>query len=50
MTNDEFRELVKKMRSAQKEYFRTRSRSLLIVAKELEKQVDLHLASDIEQG
>jgi transcriptional regulator with XRE-family HTH domain len=48
--SDEFRELVKKMRSAQKEYFRTRSRLLLGVAKELEKRVDLHLASGIDQG
>jgi transcriptional regulator with XRE-family HTH domain len=48
--SDEFRELVKKMRSAQKEYFRTRSRLLLGVAKELEKRVDLHLASGADQG
>jgi transcriptional regulator with XRE-family HTH domain len=48
--NDDFRELVKKMRSAQKEYFKTRGRFVLGVAKGLEKQVDLYLASKTEQG
>ena len=50
MTNDEFRELVKRMRLSQKEYFRTRDRLVLSLAKELEKQVDLYVAADAEQG
>jgi hypothetical protein len=39
-TETEFRDLVRKMRLAQKEYFRTRSQVVLGTAKELEKQVD----------
>ena len=50
MTSDEFRELLKRMRSLQKEYFRTRDRLVLGQAKELEKQVDLYLAAEAEQG
>jgi hypothetical protein len=46
MTSESFRDLVRKMRSAQKEYFKTRSRLALGAAMELEKQVDLELASE----
>lgn len=38
-----FIELVGRMRTAQKEYFSTRSRSALIKSKELERKVDLML-------
>lgn len=38
--NKPFFDLVSKMRQAQKEYFRTRSASVLNEAKRLEKQVD----------
>jgi hypothetical protein len=44
MSNDDFRDLVKRMRAAQKEYFRTRSQLVLSEAKGLERQVDLQLA------
>lgn len=36
----EFYSLVKEMRKAQKEYFRTRSKDSLMKSKALEKQVD----------
>lgn len=36
----DFIELVKKMRDAQKEYFRTRDKVVLAESKKLEKQVD----------
>mgnify|MGYP000949209578 CR=1 FL=1 len=36
----EFLELFKKMRDKQKEYFRTRSKEVLVEAKQLEKEVD----------
>jgi hypothetical protein len=49
MTETDFRELVKKMRLAQKEYFRTRSQVVLGTAKELEKQVDRCLDQHIEE-
>jgi hypothetical protein len=39
-TMKEFIELVREMRNAQKEYFKTRSRDLLSKSKQLEKQVD----------
>lgn len=38
-----FARLVSEMRTAQKEYFRTRSRSALDACKQLEKQVDAAL-------
>lgn len=38
---EQFMELVKKMRSAQKEYFRTRSKDVLLQSKQLEKEVDM---------
>lgn len=43
-TLTEFRDLVEKMRHAQKEYFRTTSPAALSQAKSLEKQVDRELA------
>lgn len=44
-----FLELVSCMRTAQKEYFSTRSRSALIQSKELERKVDLRLLDFAEQ-
>jgi hypothetical protein len=41
----EFIELVRQMRSAQKEYFRTRSKDVLNRSKELERKVDAELQS-----
>lgn len=43
MNESEFRELVAEMRSAQKTYFRTRSRDALERSKQLEGAVDLAL-------
>ena len=40
MTSAEFNSLVREMRKAQKEYFRTRSKESLMKSKTLEKQVD----------
>jgi hypothetical protein len=40
MKAEEFYALVAKMRHAQKEYFKTRSRDWLTESKQLEKQVD----------
>lgn len=42
----DFTELVKKMRNAQKDYFKYRRKETLIEAKRLEKQVDDLLAGD----
>lgn len=44
-----FLELVSRMRTAQKEYFSTRSRAALIQSKELERKVDLMLLDFAEQ-
>ena len=44
-----FLEYVGRMRTAQKEYFSTRSRSALIQSKELERKVDLRLLDFAEQ-
>lgn len=41
----EFMQLVRDMRNAQKEYFRTRSKDLLNRSKELERMVDAELQS-----
>lgn len=41
----EFIELVREMRNAQKEYFRTRSKDWLNRSKELEREVDAQLQS-----
>lgn len=40
---NEFEKLVYEMRSAQKEYFRTRSKDVLQKSKQLEKRVDEYL-------
>ena len=40
MNSEEFRRLVTEMRHAQKEYFRTRSKQVLVMSKELERRVD----------
>lgn len=45
MTTGEFADLVKKMRDAQKEYFKIRSSDFLRRSKDLEKQVDDVLSS-----
>lgn len=41
---EKFAQLVKDMRDAQKEYFRTRSHSSLMLSKSLEKRVDHEIA------
>ena len=41
----EFIELVREMRNAQKEYFKTRSKDVLNRSKELERKVDTELQS-----
>ena len=46
MTENEFRELVRKMREAQQNYFRTRHKGYLDQSRSLEKQVDAELSSD----
>ena len=45
----DFEELVSRMRDAQKMYFRTRGMDVLKQSKELEKQVDAHIRSIMEQ-
>lgn len=44
MTTIEFVDKVRTMRDAQKEYFKTRSRSVLEKCKQLEREVDDELA------
>ena len=44
-TMKEFIELVREMRNAQKEYFKTRSKDVLNRSKELERKVDNYLQS-----
>ncbi len=46
MTDKEFRDLVRRMRAAQKDYFRTRHKSYLDYSRRLEKQVDAELRND----
>ena len=46
MPNNQFRDLVREMRDAQREYFRTRSHFVLQRSKELEKRVDEELKAD----
>lgn len=43
MTPTQFYDLVRRMRTAQREYFRTRSREILAQSKALEAQVDKEL-------
>ena len=49
MTVGEFAELVEKMREAQKEYFRKRTREMLRISKQYEKQVDEQLKARRER-
>lgn len=49
MTAREFAELVKRMREAQRTYFRTRAASVLEESKRLEREVDA-VVSDILSG
>ena len=44
--DDNFRDLVRRMRDAQREYFKTRSHSSLERAKALEREVDKELRND----
>lgn len=46
MPNNQFRDLVRDMRAAQREYFKTRSHFALQRSKELERQVDAELKAD----
>ena len=46
MPNNQFRDLVRRMREAQREYFKTRSHFVLQRSKELERQVDAELRAD----
>ena len=48
MNDKEFRDLVARMRQAQKDYFRTRDREALSRSKELEKLVDIELTNKVE--
>ena len=50
VSTPDFRELVKRMREAQKRYFRTRSASSLDEAKACEKLVDEALREDVQGG
>ena len=43
MTDKDFRELVRRMREAQQNYFRTRHKTYLDYSRSLEKQVDAEL-------
>lgn len=49
MTVGEFAELVEKMREAQKEYFKKRTRETLRISKQYEKQVDEQLKARRER-
>ena len=44
---NEFIELVREMRNAQIEYFKTRDKSVLLKSKELERKVDAFLAQRV---
>lgn len=46
MTDKDFRELVRRMREAQQNYFRTRHKTYLDYSRSLEKQVDAELRDD----
>ena len=46
--DDKFRALVRRMREAQREYFRTRNSGWLKLSKDLEKQVDDALGGEPE--
>ena len=44
---NEFIELVRQMREAQKEYFRTRDKNVLQRSKELERKVDTYISQRV---
>lgn len=44
---NKFIELVREMRNAQKEYFKTRDKSALLKSKELERKVDSFLTQQV---
>ena len=44
---NEFIELVREMRNAQIEYFKTRDKNVLLKSKELERKVDSFLAQQV---
>ena len=46
MDDKDFRELVRRMREAQQNYFRTRHKGYLDYSRSLEKQVDAELMND----
>ena len=46
MTPAEFRDLARRMRAAQREYFRTRDRVVLDESKRLEREMDAELERD----
>ena len=46
MPVNQFRDLVRDMRAAQREYFKTRSHFVLQRSKQLERQVDAELKAD----
>jgi hypothetical protein len=46
MTQQEFNELVRKMRFNQKQFFKTRSQTYLRKSQELERQVDSYLKNN----
>lgn len=48
MSDHQFRDLVRKMRQAQKEYFRTRNSGWLRLSKDLERKVDDALGGEPE--
>jgi len=49
MSAEEFKELVRRMRNAQKMYFATRGGNFLSESKELERRVDAELAAPDKQ-
>lgn len=44
---NEFIELVREMRNAQKEYFKTRDKNVLLKSKELERKVDTFVSQKV---
>jgi hypothetical protein len=49
MKDEQFKKLVKAMRDAQKEYFRTRDKFIILpIAKELEAKVDKELSGQTD--
>lgn len=47
MTHDEFNELVRQMRKAQKDFFATRSKEVLRMCKSLERRVDEYIKYNV---